>query len=110
MFESTAYAMAQSSQAQGQAAPSPFAHLFFMFGIIAIFYFLIWRPQQQKQKDHDKKVSELKKNDDIITNGGIHGTIVNIKDKTFVVRIADNVKIEISRSAVAGIKKKQGDE
>ena len=50
-------------------------------------------------------IQGLKKNDDIITTGGIYGTIVNVKDKTFVLRIDDNVKIEISKSAVATVKR-----
>jgi preprotein translocase subunit YajC len=51
-------------------------------------------------------VDSLKRNDEIITSGGVHGTIVNIKEKTVVVRIDDNVKIEIDRSAVARVEKK----
>ena len=73
--------------------------------IFAIFYFLIIRPQKQKQGDHQKMVQALKKNDDVITVGGIHGTIVNVKDNSVVLRIADNTKIEIQKSAIAGLKK-----
>ncbi|MFH1867577.1 MAG: preprotein translocase subunit YajC [Candidatus Omnitrophota bacterium] len=108
MFESAAYAMSQAPQAQGQGAPNPLASmpimLLMMFGIM---YFLVIRPQQKKQKDHEKMISELKKNDDIITTGGVHGTIVNVKDNTFTVRVDDNVKIEISKSAIAGVKEKK---
>ena len=73
--------------------------------IFAIFYFLLIRPQQKKQKDHDKMIQELKKNDEVVTNGGIHGTIVNVKDATFMVKIDDNVKIEINKSTIAYVKK-----
>jgi preprotein translocase subunit YajC len=51
-------------------------------------------------------INNLKKNDEIVTGGGIHGTIVNIKEKTVVVRIDDNVKIEIDRTAVARVEKR----
>ena len=105
MFISIAYAMGACPQAAESASPpplSPIIPLILMFGII---YFLLIRPQQKKQKDHEKLITELKKNDEVITNGGIHGTIVNVKDKTFMLRVDDNVKIEISKSAVAAIKK-----
>ena len=107
MFISIAYAMAQSPQAAGQAGGPPvlvsLMPLIVMFGI---FYLLLIKPQQKKQKEHQNMISELKKNDEVITSGGIHGTIVNVKDKTFVIRVDDNVKIEFSRSAVSGVKKK----
>ncbi|MFA6379136.1 MAG: preprotein translocase subunit YajC [Candidatus Omnitrophota bacterium] len=74
--------------------------------IFAIFYFLVIKPQKQKQNEFQKMLNALKKNDDIVTSGGIHGTIVNIKETTLVIRIDENVKIEIDRSAVARIDKK----
>jgi preprotein translocase subunit YajC len=74
--------------------------------IFAIFYFHVIKPQKQKQNEFQKMLNALKKNDDIVTSGGIHGTIVNIKETTLVIRIDENVKIEIDRSAVARIDKK----
>ncbi|MCX5681900.1 MAG: preprotein translocase subunit YajC [Candidatus Omnitrophica bacterium] len=71
----------------------------------AIFYFLVLRPQKQKQNEFQKMIDNLKKNDEVVTNGGIHGTIVNIKDKTITLRVDDNVKIEIDRAAVARVEK-----
>jgi len=109
MFESIAYAMGQSPQQPGQAAPNPIMSLMPLVLMFAIFYFLLIRPQQKKQKNHAKMISELKKNDEVITSGGMHGTIVNVKDKTYVLRVDDNVKIEISKSAIAGIKRKAGE-
>ncbi len=113
MFESIAYAMGQLSQtmpagrqAQGQQAPSPLVSFMPIILIFAIFYFLLIRPQQKKQKDHQKMLGELKKNDEIITTGGVHGTIVNVKENTFTIRVNENVRLEISKSAVAGLKKK----
>ncbi|MDD5070327.1 MAG: preprotein translocase subunit YajC [Candidatus Omnitrophica bacterium] len=69
-----------------------------------VMYFLVMRPQQKKQKEHAKMLSELKKNDEIITSGGIHATIVNIKEDTFLVRIDENTRMEINKGAVAGRK------
>ena len=74
--------------------------------IFAIFYFLIIRPQMNKQKQHKEMLSNVKKNDQIVTSGGIHGTIVNVKETTVILRIDDSVKIEINKEAVSIIKGK----
>ncbi len=87
---------------------NPVVNLFPILAIFAIFYFLLIRPQKTKEKEHQNMLANLKKNDEIVTLGGIHGTIINVKDKTFVVRIDDNTKIEIDKSAVARIEKTQG--
>lgn len=76
--------------------------------IFVIFYFLLIRPQQKKQKEYQKMLSELKKNDEIVTNGGMHGTILNIKEDTITLKIDDNVKIEINKNAVGYVKKSRG--
>jgi len=89
----------------GAAQPNAIASLMPIIFIFGIFYFLLIRPQQKKQKDHEKVIQELKKNDEVVTSGGVHGTIVNVKDSTFVLRIDDNVKVEINKSAVAYLKK-----
>ncbi|MDR2803246.1 MAG: preprotein translocase subunit YajC [Treponema sp.] len=71
--------------------------------IIAIFYFLIIRPQNKKQKETQKMLSELKKGDKVVTIGGIHGTIATIKENSVLLKVDDNVKIEFSRSAVSSV-------
>jgi preprotein translocase subunit YajC len=73
--------------------------------IIVIFYWLLIRPQQMQQKQHKEMLLKLKKNDEVITAGGIHGTIVNVKDTTFVLRVDENVKLEVDKSAVVTVKK-----
>jgi len=70
----------------------------FIFGI---FYFFLIRPQQKKQKEHLNMLNNLKKNDEVVTVGGIYGTIVNVKDKTFTLRIDENVRVEIDKQAVS---------
>ncbi len=64
-------------------------------------WFLIIAPQRKRQKAHEKMLTELKSGDEIVTNGGIYGTITNVKDDRFVVRIADNTKIELGKQFVA---------
>jgi len=86
---------------------SPFVNLFPLVIIFVIFYFLLIRPQKNKEKEHQKMLTGLNKNDDVVTTGGIHGTIVNVKDKTVILRVDENVKIEIEKSCVSYIKKPQ---
>ena len=71
--------------------------------IIAIFYFFLIRPQNKKQKETEKMINALKKGDKIVTIGGIHGVVSSTKEKTVIVKVDDNCKIEFSRSAIAGV-------
>ena len=75
-----------------------------MFALIfLIFYFMIIRPQQKRQKEREKMLSAVKKGDKVITSGGLHATVIGVEDKTLLVQIADNVKVKVERSSVAGI-------
>lgn len=67
---------------------------------VAIFYFLLIRPQQKKQRDHEKEVSSLKPNDKILTAGGIYGVIKKVKEKSLIIEIADGVEIEVISETV----------
>ena len=73
--------------------------------IFIIFYFLLIRPQQKKQKEHEALVKAVKTGDQVVTSSGIHGTISNVKDKTVIVKIADNVKVEFDRAAIVAVEK-----
>ena len=73
--------------------------------IIAIFYFFIIRPQNKKQKETQKMIDALKKGDKVVTIGGIHGVVTSTKEKTVILKVDENVKIEVNRSAVAGVEK-----
>ena len=74
-----------------------------MILIIGVFYVLLIRPQQQRQKKLQQTISELKAGDKIITSGGVVGTITSVKDTTFLIRSADKTILEILRSSVAGL-------
>ncbi|MFZ2937994.1 MAG: preprotein translocase subunit YajC [Candidatus Omnitrophota bacterium] len=91
---------------QAQAV-NPILNLVPLILIFVIFYFMLIRPQKSKEKEHQKMLSNLNKNDEVVTSGGIHGTIVNVKDKTVVLRIDENVKLEIDKNCIAYIKKIQ---
>jgi len=86
------------------SAASPLVQLFPLVLIFVIFYFLLIRPQKQKEKEHQKMIAGINKNDEIVTLGGIHGTVANVKEKTLTLRIDENVKMEIEKSSVAYIK------
>jgi preprotein translocase subunit YajC len=72
--------------------------------IFVIFYFMLIRPQQKRQKEHQKLVSSVKSGDRVVTNAGIHGIVANVKDKTIIIKVADNVKLEFDRGAIATVK------
>ena len=74
--------------------------------IFIVFYFLLIRPQKKTQEEHKKMIASLKKNDEIITSGGIHGVIVNVKDSSVMLRVDDNVKIEVQKNSISVVKKK----
>jgi preprotein translocase subunit YajC len=96
-----------SASAPSPAGPSGLASMLIPFLCIgAIFYFLIIRPQSKRQKEQQALVSSLKTGDRIVTSGGIHGLISNVKDTTVMVKIADNVKIEIDKASVTTVAKR----
>ena len=86
--------------AQAPSRPDPTMQFVILGLLFAGMWFLIIAPQRKRQKDHQKMVSELKKGDEVVTSGGIYGVVTNIKDDRFVVRIADNVKVELSKGSV----------
>ena len=88
--------------ASGGAAGGIMTFLPFV-AIIAIFYFLIIRPQNKKQKETQKMLAALKKGDKVVTIGGIHGTIQSVREQSVVLKVDENTKIEFNRSAISGI-------
>ena len=83
--------------------PQMLANFLPLFLIFGIFYFILIRPQQKQQKEFKKMLENLKKNDQVVTVGGIHGTIVNIKEKTLIIRVDENTRLEIDKSAVTRV-------
>ena len=84
-----------------QVQPNPIISFVPIAAIFLIFYFLLIRPQQKQQKNHEKMLGELKKGDRVLTTGGLYGAIVGIKGDDLEVRFAENVKLIVARSAVA---------
>jgi len=86
-----------------------FGSMFFLpyILIFVIFYFLYFRPQGKQEKERQRMLANLKKNDEIVTSSGIHGIIVNVKDKSVILRIDENVKIELDKNCVAYVLKQE---
>lgn len=74
--------------------------------MFVMMYFLLIRPQRQRQKEHEKLISNVKVGDHVVMNGGEHGIITSTKEKTVMVKLADNVKVEYERSAIGSVSKK----
>jgi preprotein translocase subunit YajC len=92
--------------ARGPAGPSQLPLLFVILATFAIFYFILIRPQQKKQKELQKMIEGLKKGDRVITTGGIFGEVVGNKENNILVLKIDeatNTKIEVVKSAVASV-------
>ena len=85
--------------------PSPILQFLPLVFLFVIFYFLIIRPQQKKTKDHAQMLSTIDKNDEVVTVGGVHATVVSVGEKTAILRIADNVKIEIEKASITQVTK-----
>jgi len=96
-FISNAYA-----QAGGGAGPS-FLSFIPLVLMLVVFYFLMIRPQQKRMKEHGSMVDALKKGDEVVTNGGLGGTITKVGDSYMMMRVADNVEVSVQKAAVAAL-------
>lgn len=91
------------AQAAGAGTGNGFGMLIPMILIFGIFYFLMIRPQQRKEKERQKMIAELRAGKRVVFSGGILGTVTEAKETTFIIEIAGGVKIEVSRSAVSEV-------
>jgi len=92
--------------AQGPGAaggPGPIVSLMPIAVMFVVLYFLLIRPQQKRARDHDTMVQNLKRNDEIVTTGGLYGRVQTIADKVLTVEIAPNVRVRIDRAQVADV-------
>jgi preprotein translocase subunit YajC len=110
VFFATALLLDASSSAAGAQAPSPITQFAPLIFIGVIFYFLLIRPQQKQRKEQQKLIEALKTGDKVITGAGIHGMISNVKERTVLLKVADNVKIEIDKAAVATVVTRSAEE
>lgn len=103
------FILLMGAPAGGEGHANPLALWLPIILIFAIMYFLIFRPQAKKQKQHRMMLDALKKGDKIITAGGIYGTVLSVKEKEnrVIVKIDDNTKIELVKSSVAQVVEKE---
>ncbi|MBI2104955.1 MAG: preprotein translocase subunit YajC [Candidatus Omnitrophica bacterium] len=92
------------------AAPGPLAMLVPFAMMFLIFYVLVFRPQAKARKEHERMVKGLKKHDEVVTSGGLFGTVVNVKPESITLRIDENVRVEIEPAAIARLVKAKGGE
>jgi preprotein translocase subunit YajC len=96
------------AQAPAPASPGPGSGLLSILPFVFIFvimYYVMLRPQMRRQKEAARLVSALKTGDRVVTSSGIHGLISNVKDTTVIVKVADNVKLEMEKTAVTNVVK-----
>ena len=87
------------AQAQGQ--PSALMQLVPIVLIFGIFYFLLIAPMRKRQKALQQMIEEIKKGDSVVTSGGLHGEVAAVLDDAVLLKVADNVRVKISKSAIA---------
>lgn len=93
--------------APGGAPPQSIAGTLVPFVFMAvIFYFVLVRPQQKRQREMQALLSSIKNNDKVVTNAGIHGVVTQVKERTVVLRVDEGVKMEFEKSAIASVVKK----
>lgn len=90
-------------QSQGAGASSMIAQFLPIAAIVAIFYFLVIRPASRQRRKTEEMLTALKKGDRVVTSGGIHGQIQSVDGDIVWLKIADNVKIKVSKAAVASL-------
>jgi preprotein translocase subunit YajC len=99
----TLFLLAMAQPSGGSPEGSLISTLVMFTLIIAIFYFMILRPQQKRQKERQKMLDAVKKGDKVVTAGGLHGTVAGIDEKTILVQVAENVKLKFDRTAITAV-------
>lgn len=89
------------AQAAPTSQPSIFDSLWLLIAIVAIFYFLLIRPQSKARKEHENLISTLRKGDDVVTEGGIMGTIAEVADDHVVVEVAQRIKLRVKKESIS---------
>lgn len=75
--------------------------IFILVAFALVFYFIVWRPQSKRTKEHRELVSSISKGDEIVTNGGMLGKVIKVEDQFLLVEVADKVEVRLQKSAVS---------
>lgn len=114
MFASNAYAQAAgaapaaSDSFLGQLFAGPMSFPLMMALMFGILYFMVIRPQNQERKKLEKAIEALKKGDKVLTTSGMYATVISVDKERAVLKIADDVKVDFARSAIAAIVSAEG--
>jgi preprotein translocase subunit YajC len=100
--------MIAQTAAPQSAGLGPMGMLAFYALLAGAFYFFFIAPQRKKQKAHEQLLASLQSGDEVMTTGGIYGTITNVKDDRFIIRIADATKIEVGKGFITSVTKRSG--
>lgn len=94
---------AYAQAAPGVSGPGPLVTILPFILIFVIMYFMVIRPQQKKAKDHQEMLSKLKRNDEVMTSGGIYGKVVDLKETVVTLEVAPNVRVRVHRPQIAAV-------
>jgi preprotein translocase subunit YajC len=95
--------LAYAQATPGAGGPGPIMTVFPFILIFVIMYFMVIRPQQKKGKEHQEMLKKLKKNDEVMTSGGIYGKVVDLKETVVTLEIAPNVRIRVHRPQISDV-------
>jgi preprotein translocase subunit YajC len=95
--------IAFAQTAPGIGSPSQMLNFLPLVLVFVVFYFLLIRPQQKKAKDHQQMLSRLKKNDEVMTSGGIYGKVVALTDDVVTLEVAPNVRLRVHRPQISAV-------
>jgi preprotein translocase subunit YajC len=101
LFPETAQAMGTTGTQGGQAGGGGASMLFMLVAIFAIFYFLMIRPESKRRKERQQMMDSLARNDKVVTIGGLYGDVQDVHEDRVVLKIAENVKVEVAKSAIS---------
>lgn len=94
---------AYAQGAPGAAGPGPLVTMLPFIIILVIMYFMVFRPQQKKIKEHQEMLNKIKRNDEVMTSGGIYGKVVEIKEQVVTLEVAPNVRIRVNRPQISAV-------
>jgi len=95
--------IAYAQTAPGFGGPGPMMTIFPFILIFIIMYFMVIRPQQKKAKEHKEMLDKLKRNDEVMTSGGIYGKVIDLKETVVILEVAPNVRIRVNRAQIAAV-------